>query len=54
MVRILSRTFAREGCGSPGTALSFFALNSRWALDLGGGPRDPFDWIAVLCLYAVF
>jgi hypothetical protein len=33
------------------TFVGFFAV-FLWALDLGGGPGDPFDWIAAFCLYA--
>jgi hypothetical protein len=32
--------------------VAFFAL-FWWVLDLGGGPDDPFDWIAALCVYAI-
>ena len=51
MIRIRNRTLAREWFWFAGTLLSFFAL--FWALALGGGPGDPFDWVAALCLYAV-
>jgi hypothetical protein len=49
MIRIRNRTLSRELSWFAVTVVSFFAL--FWALDLGGGPGDPFDWIAALCLY---
>jgi hypothetical protein len=52
MIEIRNHRLLRELSWFVATVVSFFAVFS-WALDLGGGPGDPFDWIAGLCLYAL-
>lgn len=53
LIRANKRRLVRELLWFAGTMAGFFALFSRSVLDLGGGPGDPFDWIAALCLYVV-
>ena len=51
-MRASNLTLARESLWFVGTMAGFFAVFSG-LLELGGGPSDPFDWIAALCLYGL-
>jgi hypothetical protein len=52
MIQIRNHRLLRELSWFAATIVSFFGVFSL-ALDLGGGPGDPFDWIAALCLYVL-
>lgn len=52
MIQIRNHRLLRELSWFAATIVAFFGVFSL-GLDLGGGPGDPFDWIAALCFYVL-